>query len=266
MGSAFTTKRDMAIGDGKEQHKAEESLDATRRQSLQVVELVRDMQSATAGDCPATACPAGTPLSRASPVSVANSRQLPESASRGPGYRSIMSTQAPGVVPPAICSTLVMKSAISYEVSMNRLRGLSTGSLDVLGMSGKKLLQFDVVGEKTDRTLALSCVRHEDDPRTTLRCQGSASSRWEVCGRRGVFYGLFISDCSRWNLEVEGETVMSVGLDFLEEGRLSAVNPDGESLAVAAEAEDHEGFWRIEVQPGVDSVLVTSCFLAVMTN
>ena len=59
---------------------------------------------------------------------------------------------------------------------------------------------------------------------------------------------------------------MSVSLDFLEEGRLSAVNLDGENLAMAAEAEEHEGFWRIEVQPGVDSVLVTSCFLAVMVN
>ena len=126
-------------GDG-EQLPSKDAQDEERRQSLHVVELVRGMQLATAAAASCTADPAGTPLSPTSPVGVVNSRQLAESAARAPGQRSMMSTEAPAVVPPAICPTLVMKSAINYEVSLECLRGLSTGTLDVLGMSGKKAL------------------------------------------------------------------------------------------------------------------------------
>lgn len=63
---------------------------------------------------------------------------------------------------------------------------------------------------------------------------------------------------------LEADTVMIVGTENVGKQRVNAFTDDGQLLASAAPAEDHAGFWRLGIEPGVDSVLITSVFLAVM--
>mmetsp|Transcript_4805 Transcript_4805/g.8721 ORF Transcript_4805/g.8721 Transcript_4805/m.8721 type:complete len:468 (+) Transcript_4805:114-1517(+) len=188
--------------------------------------------------------------------------------------------------PPPICPSLILPhTEARFMIAMDSLKRLSTGSVDILGTSGRKLLHA-AVSETPDnrRCLAVASCGCEDDPRTCILTPSTAvssstgegqSQDLEVYGKSGSFYGRIESQSGSNNAVLhygEGQNpVMILELGSQEDLRITAAAVDGNLLSsggrnISISGRQLEGSdaWKMQVKPGADAVLIASCMLALI--
>lgn len=187
------------------------------------------------------------------------------------------------VGPPPLCSHLMLtndKRKPRFLVSMDQMMKISTGSLHIFGPSGNLLLKADVKKTKEQgRVLSIG------PPGGNFSCRffASPSNDGRVppmkifgFGETNSFYGTLetdIADRSKVTLMKNNKAVMLLERGSKEEFRIDASCMQGHTkvkLATAARnmgASSHtssqSGDWKIEIEPGVDSVLLTGAMLSV---
>lgn len=188
------------------------------------------------------------------------------------------------VLPPICPSLILPHTEARFMIQTEHLLRLTTGSVNILGTSGRKLLHA-LVCDSPDgrRCLMLASCGCEDDPRTCIFTpQGGvgSSQALEVFGKGGKFYGwLEFPGGSRAMLAwagngTEHKPVMQIDLCVGgEDLSMKASTPEGRVLASAGRdvaggtgmaPRGAEDTWKMQVKPGVDAVLITSCMLAII--
>jgi len=182
---------------------------------------------------------------------------------------------------PAICPSLILPhTEARFMIQMDHLLSLTSGPVNILGTSGRKLLH-SMVCDSPDgrRCLMLSSCGCEDDPRTCIFTShhGSGAEALEVFGKAGKFYGsLQLPGGNQAVLTHSGaggqlKPVLQIDMGNHSDLSMSASTMDGRLLASAgrnatAGGRSFEGgdSWRMQVKPGTDAVLITSCMLALI--
>lgn len=182
---------------------------------------------------------------------------------------------------PPICPSLILPhNEARFVAQMAQLKRSWVGSLDILGTSGKKLLNALVCdGPDNRRCLILASCGCEDDPRTCIFTPADPTdpqAGLEIFGKSGKFYGWLEFPGGNQALLVhsgdDGQTNRVLQIDMgsaPKDLRMCASAMDGKLLASAgrsAVGQTAEGkdTWKLEVKPGTDAVLITSCMLALI--
>jgi len=180
---------------------------------------------------------------------------------------------------PPICPSLILPhTEARFMIQMDHLLRVATGPINILGTSGRKLLHA-LVCDSPDgrRCLMLASCGCEDDPRTCIFTPQTAepSQALEIFGKAGKFYGwLEFPGGNQAVLSFSGDSgvqkpVLQIEMGNQQDLRMSASTMDGRLLASAGRnvgvgGRQFEGndSWKMQVKPGVDAVLITSCMLS----
>lgn len=182
---------------------------------------------------------------------------------------------------PPICPSLILPhTEARFMIQMDQLLRLKTGPVSILGTSGRKLLHALVCDSPDSRRcLMLASCGCEDDPRTCIFTpqREERSQALEVFGKSGKFYGWLEFQgrnqavLSYSGTDGEQKPVLQIEMSNQQDLRMSASTIDGRILAsagksVGAVSQQLEGSdaWKMQVKPGVDAVLITSCMLALV--
>lgn len=189
---------------------------------------------------------------------------------------------------PPICPSLILPhTEARFVIDMNRMKRMQTGPFDILGTSGRKLLDAlvcDAPGRR--RCLMLASCGCGDDPRTCVFTAKPGSSppstdseALEIFGRAGKFYGWLEfpggMEVMLLHSGVDGKVrrVLRIEMESASDLRMAASTMDGRVLAscgrsaagqVAAQQFEGIDTWYMQVKPGIDAVLITSCILALI--
>lgn len=183
---------------------------------------------------------------------------------------------------PPICPSLILPhTEARFMIQMEQMQRSAPGPLNILGTSGRKLLHALVCDSPDSRRcLMLASCGCEDDPRTCIFTPqpGAADPQaLEVFGKAGKFYGwLEFPGASQALLSHSGANgeanpVLQIEMGSISDLRMSASTMDGRLLASAGRSaagggQQFEGAdtWKMQVKPGTDAVLITSCMLALV--
>lgn len=189
-----------------------------------------------------------------------------------------------GELPPICPSLILPHTEARFMIQMDHLLNITSGPVNILGTSGRKLLHA-LVCDSPDgrRCLMLASCGCEDDPRTCIFTSNRASfppvaePALEVFGKAGKFYGwLEFPGGSQVLLAHSGaggerRPVLQIEMGNQSDLRMSASTMDGRVIAsagrnAAAGGRQFDGndSWKMQVKPGTDAVLVTSCMLALI--
>lgn len=189
------------------------------------------------------------------------------------GYQPDMSSGdlAAGGIPPPICASLILPNAEAcFEIHLESLARGRAPSMEILGTSGRKLLQATTTMLPNGRNcLAIASAGCEDEPRAAV-CTSSKVGVFEVFGRGGQMYGTLemSSNGTGGVLHHDGLPVMVVEIGSRPDLRATATTPDGQILGSAGRKDPQEPgmdeMWRLQARPGVDSVLLCASMLSLM--
>lgn len=209
------------------------------------------------------------------PGKVARARGTPRPLTSADALRPTQPTlpqadfMAPG--PPPICPSLILPNTEArFKVSMDSLLRLTTGDLDVLGTSGRKLLHASVRDAADGRrVLSLASVGCEGEPRCTI-CAPllGGGSGLDVYGRGSQFYGNIEATPGGGGIlrfmgsPYDGAAVMTLDPGNPADLALTASTVDGRRLATGGRSAGDE--WKLQVKQGADAVLIGSCMLAML--
>jgi len=164
-------------------------------------------------------------------------------------------------------------------IQMDQLERSWLGPLNILGTSGKKLLHALVCDcPDNRRCLILASCGCEDDPRTctfTPADPTDPQAGLEVFGKSGKLYGWLEFPGGNQALLMhsgdDGETnrVLQIDMGNAKDLQMCASTMDGKLLAsagrsVVGQTAEGTGIWKLQVKPGTDAVLITSCMLALI--
>lgn len=190
--------------------------------------------------------------------------------------------QAASSGPPPVCPSLILPNTEArFMINMESLRS-PTGSIDIHGTSGRKLLHADF-SQFADgrRSIALCSVGCEDDPRCIITAPAASAltmTPLEILARGRRPYGTLEPGGPGWRggvVIVGGKPVMIVEAppsstgEFPASLRMTASTMDGRMLAAADPTSESYGHgeqpWKLQVKvtPGSDAVLISSCMLAI---
>jgi len=189
---------------------------------------------------------------------------------------------------PPICPSLVLPhTEARFVIDMKHLKRSWVGPLDILGTSGRKLLDALVCNAPgSRRCLMLASCGCGDDPRTCIFTAqpGSTpsltdSQALEIFGKAGKFYGWLEfpggTEVVLSHSGTDGKTrrVLRIEMGSASDLCMFASTMDGRVLASAGRSaegqssgQQFEGIdiWKMTVKPGIDAVLITSCMLALI--
>lgn len=188
------------------------------------------------------------------------------------------------VVPevPAICPSLILPhTEARFMIPVDAIQRLTTGSIDIMGTSGRKLLHAMVCDSPDGRRcLMLASCGCEDDPRACVFTSPDSSSGpkaaenpLEIFGKSGKFYGWleFPADVDNKKavLMHSGpggvrQAVLQFDMRQQADLQIEASMMDGQPLASCGVDRADVTSWRLQAKPGADAVLVGSCFLALI--
>lgn len=210
-----------------------------------------------------------------------SSAVLPSNMSHGGSQQEVARKPNDALDLPPICPSLILPhTEARFMIQMDQLLKLKTGPVSILGTSGRKLLHALVCDSPDSRRcLMLASCGCEDDPRTCIFTpqREERSQALEVFGKTGKFYGwLEFQGRNQAVLSYSGtdgdqKPVLQIEMSNQQDLRMSASTMDGRILAsagksVGAVSQQLEGSdaWKMQVKPGVDAVLITSCMLALI--
>mmetsp|Transcript_133144 Transcript_133144/g.413999 ORF Transcript_133144/g.413999 Transcript_133144/m.413999 type:complete len:423 (+) Transcript_133144:93-1361(+) len=188
-------------------------------------------------------------------------------------------TDIPLIMPPPLCEKLIMENApVRFCIAYDQFEGAITGSsssntsqMDITSPSGKKLLQLSL--DKTwsgSKTLAISSIGAEDDPRAVIANATFLSSSFRIFGRMGALYGNLEVGSSGGHVLHSGKQVMALEYGDKELMAMTALAMGGQQLAfgslqeVAGEGTAGRKIWQLKACPGCDAVLVTACMVTML--
>lgn len=189
--------------------------------------------------------------------------------------------------PPMLPTMILPRTEARFMLPLDSLKGPLTGPLEILGSSGRKLLQATTSRTSDGRhCLAVASIGCEHDPWTLIikplptGVLGTSSSSgvgldMDVYGKSSGFYGHIQSEPlheSNSSVLHHGESfnpVMYFGMRDREDLCMTAMSAEGDFLASSQRATG-EGLgisgdiWGLTVQPGADALLIMSCMLAII--
>jgi len=194
------------------------------------------------------------------------------------GKPSLQSWQQSQVVfsgPPPICLSLILpRTEARFIVSSDALLSLTTGTLDILGTSGRKLLHVSVSAvEGGRRCLTIASCRVEDDElRACILSPHEHSADLEVFGKDNIPYGTIQVGSGSGGLLVHSKgPVMSIETGNEANLRMTALSIQGSLLAsagrdtpVSGQCNEASNLWKLRVKPGADAVLILACMLGII--
>jgi len=183
--------------------------------------------------------------------------------------------------PPPICPYLIMPNTRAcFMIDMACLSSGTPNLLDIMGSSGMKLLDGSLeVMPDGRRSLVLTPVGMQHlcacvfTPPRGSRSGMKTFTASEVYGHGGVHYGTIEPDNANGAnmLKCKGRPVMVIELADPQSLHMTALTLTRNVLATAARSltegdgmAGHLDVWKLEVEPGVDAVLVASCMLAII--
>jgi hypothetical protein len=172
-------------------------------------------------------------------------------------------------VPPPLCPTLVLPVCEArFGVNMAELALLtSDGEIDIVGLSGNPLLRAAIKKVHGNRRLEISMPEAGSAPRATVGPAAPGSRSLELRALKGAFYGMLeMRSVGACYVMKDGNVVLTIDGDT-DSLQLSIKSGSGVALAsVRCSTEFLGGIDHVEVrvEPGVDTVLVLSCVLAVL--
>jgi hypothetical protein len=212
---------------------------------------------------------------------LASSTALAGGATAQGGGREVAKKPDEAFELPPICPSLILPhTEARFMIQMDHLLRQTTGPVNILGTSGRKLLHA-LVCDSPDgrRCLMLASCGCEDDPRTCIFTPTDTSQALEVFGKAGKFYGwLELPGRNQGVLLYSGDAgeqkpVLQIEMGNPQDLRMSASTMDGRLLASAGRnvgvgsqqfSSQGSDSWKMQVKPGVDAVLITSCMLALI--
>eukprot|EP00403_Amphidinium_massartii_P010438 CAMPEP_0178422992 /NCGR_PEP_ID=MMETSP0689_2-20121128/27461_1 /TAXON_ID=160604 /ORGANISM="Amphidinium massartii, Strain CS-259" /LENGTH=493 /DNA_ID=CAMNT_0020044577 /DNA_START=81 /DNA_END=1558 /DNA_ORIENTATION=- len=175
--------------------------------------------------------------------------------------------------PPPLCKALILPHAEArFVIKMESLMK-GEGAFEILGLSGRPLLKATVRsmdgGARRFVDLSMTPARSPTLASAGVFPSGhsSAGPSLKVLGAGGAPYGELRQPASgRYSLVVDGDETLS---SESSNGQLLFYNPAGTNIATASRGSSPgvlDGTEHLEVRaiPGVDSILVLCCVLAVM--
>lgn len=228
--------------------------------------------------------PSGDPFGREVPLrssdeqSEASQRPLPASAASlpgalptaresyfrgGAGPHSTPASGAPGAgAMPVLCQALLLPSMESrFCVSVEALqRGFRRGSLDIMGTSGKKLLDV-VVQDPGGRRQLQICSVGSREPRVTVEVDTVSSMK--IYGERKTFFATLDTGSSPNECVIvyDGEAKARLLAEPGPEMHFRVVTAGGQHLAAAGRSGT---LWMLQVKPNTDAILIASCVLSMI--
>jgi len=187
--------------------------------------------------------------------------------------------QAGLIGPPPICPSLILPSTkAAFMISMEGLLRGTNHALDIIGLSGMKLLDASIQGTPDGRrSLVLTSVGIQDlctcvfPPQAPGIAASPAHKTLEVYGRGGRFYGAIEpSNTGRGSvLKCNGKPVLIVEKGNVLDLEMSAMTVSRQVLAHAGRAANGRGpdsgdVWKLQVSPGIDAVLIAACMLSMI--
>lgn len=200
---------------------------------------------------------------------VANNFNSPERPMQQPYSMTGQSIDGSKSVPPPLCPTLVLPVCEArFGVNMEKLALLtSEGEIDIVGLSGNPLLRAAVRKVHGGRRLEISMPEAGSAPRATIGPATQGSRSLELRALKNQFYGMLeMRNTGACYVVKDGAVVLTIDGDT-DSLQLSIKSGQGISLAsVRCSTEFLGGVDHVEVrvEPGVDTVLVLSCVLAVL--
>eukprot|EP00928_Gymnodinium_smaydae_P049603 TRINITY_DN3330_c0_g1_i2.p1 TRINITY_DN3330_c0_g1~~TRINITY_DN3330_c0_g1_i2.p1 ORF type:complete len:529 (+),score=83.68 TRINITY_DN3330_c0_g1_i2:915-2501(+) len=236
---------------------------------------------------PAPAPPATAPRcdSRSGPLVSRTSDVVARDVAYAAESRStVMSSKTTTVPPPPICPALVMPNTETrFLIKMDDLQRIKVGSLEITGNSGRALLTATISasppGSQELARLSIASIGCTADPRTTLivlrPSPGSPSPAHILIGKDEEAYGTFeIGSIPPFRslLKHQGIPVMHLEMTNMANFSIIAYSMEGATLCTSGPKEqnlnpptgDSNMMWRMQVKPGADAVLITTCMLAMM--
>jgi len=191
-----------------------------------------------------------------------------------PDRRTLMQPDLRGIegpmgVPPPLCPTLVLPVCEArFGVNMNDLAALTQeGEIDIVGLSGNPLLRAAVKKVHGNRRLEISMPEAGSAPRATVGPAAQGSRSLELRALKGAFYGMLeMRNTGACYVVKDGGVVLTIDGDT-DSLQLSIKSGQGISLASVRCSQEFLGevdHVEVRVEPGVDTVLVLSCVLAVL--
>jgi hypothetical protein len=134
-------------------------------------------------------------------------------------------------------------------------------------MSQNILLRANIKRVGNQRLLELGMPEPNSAPRATVGPAPQGAKSFQICGLRGAFYGMLeMRSSGACYVVKDGKTVMSIDGDT-NSLKLQLTSSSGTDLAsVRCSSESFGGVEHVEVrvEPGVDTILILACVLAVL--
>jgi hypothetical protein len=171
--------------------------------------------------------------------------------------------------PPPLCPTLVLPICEArFGVPMHELAQLtSEGEIGIVGMSGNALLRASLKKVGNQRLLEMCMPEANSAPRATIGPAGPGTKSLEIRALKGALYGtLEMRSSGACFVVKDGVTILSIDgdTDSLQLQIRSGHGVELASVSCSTEALGGVDHVEVRVEPGVDTVLVLSCVLAVL--
>jgi len=190
------------------------------------------------------------------------------------GARGLGVVSHPGLTRgvPALCPALVLPHCEAwFAVSWDKL-GMTNGSFDLFGLSGKALFRTRVTTDGAGRcTVALSMTPARSP--TLGSCSGRRGGVIEVLAASGDVYGELRRRSAPGSYALlhhaSGQEVLTMNFETPPANHLSMVAMDGSIVAAAAHCVESElypglGHLEVRVNRGGDAVLILSCLFGLL--
>jgi len=201
-------------------------------------------------------------------------RPLPEAGAAGSLLQEppspLVVKEIPPAMPPPLCEKLILPNTqVRYAIPLDQITNVAASGItrmDITSPSGRPLLHVSLsIAWGGGKTLAISSVGCEDDPRALVANSPTSTTSFRILGRGGFLYGELVVAPSGGNVIYNGQQVMMLQHGSTQHLEMKAYSMGGQQLATAG-LEDVSGRkeWRLQACPGCDAVLVTSCMLAML--
>jgi hypothetical protein len=163
---------------------------------------------------------------------------------------------------PVLCQALLLPSMESrFCISVEALqRGFRRGSLDIMGTSGKKLLELVMQDPGGKRQLQI-CSVGSHEPRVIVEVHTVSSMK--IYGQGKTFFATLDtgSNPNECVLVHDEEAKVKLMAEPGPEMQFRVITADGQHLAAAGRSGT---LWMLQVKPNTDAILIASCVLSMI--
>lgn len=172
---------------------------------------------------------------------------------------------------PVICHSLILhNSRTVFRMDMDDLLTLTEGVLDITGLKGKNILLKAFAGSDKEGRQCITLGSARDNFALCVKVVAAPDGGGclEVYGRGKDLFGTIESTSSSWSsLICKGQPAINIEHHDLASLQMLVSLPAGNGEIVAMtkrQVIDDSEFLVVQVQPGMDAVLITACLLSTL--